>query len=129
MAKNVNTEGVSSTTLSAITNRWKTMKNQGAIVALYEEKIRIPLKTVGGRVLYLPLVQLVRDQFGQYVQVNLKKNLPLPLCYLATDPLNYRPATREEVIEDQKRITGKNYNADNINELINSLTFITDALA
>lgn len=131
--KNVTIEGVSSqtniTTLSAITNKWKTMKNQGNVYQLAQEAIRIPLMTAGGRILYLPLVQLTRDQFGVYIQSNLKKNLPFPIAYLQFDPLNYRPATKQEVIEDQKRITGKNYNDVKIDDLVNSLTFISNALA
>ncbi len=131
---NVTAEVVSSPqgkrdTLSGILTKFQQAKASGTLQLLEAQKIRIPLMTTGGRVLYLPLIKLTRDpQTNKLYVSNIKNKLPYPIQYLQQRPLDYRPATVEEVQEDQKRILGKSFDLKKVNQMIKTLTFINKDL-
>lgn len=135
MSNNVQQEVVSSaknlyqikkTTVSSLIEKYR---NTG-IIQLASEKIRIPLRTAGKRIIYIDLVRPVKDQSGNIYDYTNRNRLPLPLSYLVHDKNKYAPASVDEVIENQKRIAGDNFDKykDNLKTLIENLTFISDVL-
>lgn len=133
MNNNVKNEGVSSkytikkTTASELMNKWQTGKNNLSFLA--SQKITIPIKTKGGRILYLPFVKIVNYN-GVLKDNNQRNRMPMPLSYLAEGASRYQPATVDDVVSDQKRIAGDNFAKykDNLKPLIESLTFVSDVL-
>lgn len=143
MSNNVTSEGVSLqstipdvskkakysvTTTTATELSQKYFNTQ--IVELAKQKIKVPLKTAGGRVLYLDLVRAVQSDSGVVKDYNSRNGMSLPLSYLKESPYKYQPATVDDVIEDQKRICGPNFEKyeGNMKRMLETLTFISSVI-
>lgn len=116
-------------TLVNLKKKYLDYKTAGLIKELAQEKIIIPIKTIGGRVLYLKLIQLQTGQKGELVISNLKYKLPFPLYYLTHKKQSYSPATFKDVEEHEKRIAGKNFSKEKFDEFVSKLTFVSTTLA
>jgi len=116
-------------TVFGLTQLVNNSKASGDLLGLARRQIRVPLKTRGGRVLYLPLVQLSQNPSGGRYISNTKSNLVLPIYYLNFKKDVYKPATLDEVIEDQKRILAMNYNESKLQGFLDTLTFVSEYVA
>lgn len=122
---NEDAPSINMTTVTEITAKYNQYKASGMLEQLADEKIRIPIMTKAGRVLYLPLLKLTVDDNGSIGVSNIKKGLPYPLAYLRYYKLDYRPATPDEVQDDQKRLS-KGFNTAQLNKFMKSLTFLSN---